>query len=196
MLGEQNRNQDEMFVAGSLRDLIPEDYILKKVDRVLDLSWLRAEVADLYCADNGRPSLDPESAVRLMLAGFFHGIVHDRALMREARMHLGMRWFCGFALHEALPDHSSLTRVRQRWGAERFRRIFERTVAQCIAAGLVDGQTVHIDATLIRADVSWESISVQHAEQVWDVNQDSAQEAPSKPPKPKKLVNYTSKSDD
>lgn len=186
MLGERNHNQDEMFVAGRLCDLIPEDYILKKVDRVLDLSWLYDEVADLYCPDNGRPSIDPQAAVRLMLAGFFHGIVHDRALMREARMHLGMRWFAGFALHEALPDHSSLTRLRQRWGAERFRRIFERTVAQCIAAGLVDGQTVHIDATLIRADVSWESISVQHAEQVWDVNQDSAQETPSKPPKPKK----------
>jgi len=186
MLGEQNRTQDEMFVSGTLHELIPEDYILKKVDRVLDLSWLRAEVADLYCATNGRPSIDPEAAVRLMLAGFFHGLVHDRALMREARMHLGMRWFAGFALHESLPDHSSLTRLRQRWGAERFRRIFERTVGLCIQAGLVDGQTVHIDATLIRADVSWESISLQHAEQVWEANQDASGEMPPKPVKPPK----------
>lgn len=186
MLGERSRNQDEMFVSGSLSALIPEDYILKKVDRVLDLSWLYAEVADLYCADNGRPSIDPQAAVRLMLAGFFHGIVHDRALMREARMHLGMRWFAGFALHESLPDHSSLTRLRQRWGAERFQRIFQRTVVQCIAAGLVDGQTVHIDATLIRADVSWESISLQHSEQVWDANQDTAPEPRPKASKPKK----------
>lgn len=108
----------ELFVACSLRDLIPEDYILKRVDRVLDLSWLREEVGDLYCADNGRPSIDPEAAVRLMLAGFFHGIVHDRKLMREARMHVGMRWFAGFALHEELPDHSSLTRLRHRWMVE------------------------------------------------------------------------------
>jgi transposase len=67
-------------------------------------------VADLCCADNGRPSIDPEVAVRLMLAGFLLGIVHDRRLMREAQVNLAIRWF-GYALHEALPDHSSLTRM-------------------------------------------------------------------------------------
>lgn len=170
MLGERESMDPELFVACSLRDLIPEDYILNKVDRVLDLSWLREEVGELYCADNGRPSIDPEAAVRLMPAGFFHGIVHDRKLLREARMHIGIRWFAGFALHESLPDHSSLTRVRQRWGPERFRRIFERTVAQCMAAGLVGGETVHIDATLIRADVSWESLTTEHADKVLEGN--------------------------
>ena len=170
MLGERESLDQELFVACSLRDLIPEDYILKKVDRVLDLSWLRVEVGELYCADNGRPSIDPEAAVRLMLAGFFHGIVHDRKLMREARMHMGIRWFAGVALHEPLPDHSSLTRVRQRWGADRFRRVFERTVAQCAAAGLIGGETVHIDATLIRADVSWESLTTEHADKVIEGN--------------------------
>jgi transposase len=170
MLGNRERMDEELFVACSLRELVPDDYVLKKVDRVLDLSWLRREVADLYCADNGRPSLDPEAALRLMLAGFFHGIVHDRKLMREAGMHLGMRWFAGFALHEPLPDHSSLTRLRQRWGAERFKRIFERTVEQCIKADLVGGETVHVDATLIRADVSWESLVAEHADKVIEEN--------------------------
>lgn len=173
MLGEREPMDQEMFVACSLRDLIPEDYILRKVDRVLDLSWLRAEVGDLYCAANGRPSIDPEAAVRLMLAGFFHGIVADRKLMREAGMHLGMRWFAGFALHEALPDHSSLTRLRQRWGPERFRRVFERTVAQCAAAGLVGGETIHVDATLIRADVSWKSLVAEHTEKVIQDNSEA-----------------------
>jgi hypothetical protein len=94
---------------------------------VLDLSWLRGEVADLYSADKGRPGIDPEAALRLMLAGFLVGIVHDRRLMREAQVNLAIRWFTGYALHEVLPDHSSLTRIRQRWGVERFRQIFERT---------------------------------------------------------------------
>jgi IS5 family transposase len=170
MLGEQERMGEELFVACSLRDLIPEDYILKKVNRVLDLRWLRAEVADCYCADNGRPGIDPEAAVRLMLAGFFHGIVHDRKLLREAGMHLGIRWFAGYSLHEALPDHSSLTRLRQRWGAERFRKIFERTIAQCAAAGLIGGQTLHVDSTLIRADVSFESLVAEHTRQVEAAN--------------------------
>ena len=78
---------------------------------MLDLTWLRDEVAELYCPDNGRPGIDPEVAVRLMLAGLLLGIVHDRRLMREAQVNLAIRWFAGYALHEALPDHSSLTRV-------------------------------------------------------------------------------------
>ena len=128
MLGRKERGQLELFITGSLRDLVPDDHVLVRIDRLLDLSWLRAEVAGLYCADNGRPGIDPEVAVRLMLAGFLLGIVHDRRLMRgEARpatgsrggpnqVNLAIRWFIGYALHEALPDHSSLTRIRQRWG--------------------------------------------------------------------------------
>jgi transposase len=98
-------------MAGSLRDLIPDDHILARVDRLLDLIWLRAEVRSCYAADGaGRPGIDPEVAVRLMLAGFLLGIVHDRRLMREAQVNMAIRWFAGFGLHEVLPDHSSLTR--------------------------------------------------------------------------------------
>lgn len=134
MLGRKDRSQLELFITGSLRELVPDDHVLARVDRVLDLSWLHEEVADLYCIDNGRPGIDPEAAVRLMLAGFLLGIVHDRRLMREAQVNLAIRWFTGYALHETLPDHSTLTRIRQRWGAQRFRRIFERSVQACVAA--------------------------------------------------------------
>ena len=177
MVGDQARWREDIFVACPLRDLVPDDHILRRVDRVLDLGWLRAEVADCYCLENGRPSIDPEAAVRLMLAGFFAGIVHDRKLLREAQVNLAIRWFAGYRLHERLPDHSSLTRIRQRWGAERFRRIFQRTVAACVEAGLVDGETVHVDATLIRADVSWESVAEVHAERVLVENEPPADEA-------------------
>jgi transposase len=170
MVGNQDRWREDIFVACPLRDLVPDDHVLKRVDRVLDLTWLREEVADCYCSDNGRPSIDPEAALRLMLAGFFAGIVHDRKLMREAQVNPAMRWFAGYRLHEQLPDHSSLTRIRQRWGEERFKRIFQRTVTACREAGLVDGETVHVDATLIRADVSWESLVEDHAEQVLTEN--------------------------
>lgn len=192
MVGNQDRWREDIFVACPLRDLVPDDHILKQVDRVLDLTWLREEVADCYCSDNGRPSIDPEAALRLMLAGFFAGIVHDRKLMREAQVNLAMRWFAGYRLHEQLPDHSSLTRIRQRWGEERFKRIFQRTIAACRKAGLVAGETVHVDATLIRADVSWESMVADHVEQVLTENQvedGSGQEAPAlsrKPGRPRK----------
>lgn len=177
MLGRKDRDQLELFMTGSLRQLVPDDHILARVDLVLELGWLREEVADRYCADNGRPGIDPEVAVRLMLAGFLLGIVHDRRLMREAQVNLAIRWFTGYGLHEALPDHSSLTRIRQRWGAERFRRIFERTVQACVAAKIAKGEVVHVDASLIRADVSWESLAVRHVDAIAEANGDADADA-------------------
>src|SRR5918995_7542252 len=123
MLGFKDRDQPELFVTGSLRQLLPDDHVLVRVDQVLDLSWLRDTVADLYCPDNGRPGMDPEVAVRLMLAGLLLGIVHDRRLLREAQVNLAIRWLVGCGPHQALPEHSSLTRMRQRWGPERFKAI-------------------------------------------------------------------------
>ena len=172
MLGRKERDQLEFFVCGSLRDLVPDDHILARVDRVLDLGWLREEVAELYAPGVGRPGIDPEAAVRLMLAGFLLGIVHDRRLMREAQVNLAIRWFAGYGLNDHLPDHSSLTRIRQRWGPERFRDIFERTVRDCIAARIAKGEVVHIDASLIRADVAWESLAERHVEALADANGD------------------------
>jgi transposase len=167
MLGKRDRRQPELFVAGSLRELLPDDHVLVLVERVLDLSWLRAEVTELYDAENGRPSIDPEAALRLMLAGFLLGIVHDRRLLREAQVNLAIRWFAGYGLHERLPDHSSLTRIRQRWGPDRFRQIFQRTVTACLEAKLAVGDVVHVDATLIRADVSWDSLVEKHLDEVF-----------------------------
>jgi len=191
MLGTQKRWQEDLFVTGPLSSLIPDDHILKQVDKVLDLSWLRKEVADLYCSNNGRPSVDPESALRLMLAGFFQGVVHDRKLMREAQVNLAIRWFAGYRLDDKLPDHSSLTKIRQRWGTERFKKIFLKTVQSCIDANLVSGETIHVDATLIRADVSWESVTTKHAETVikentLDDDKPKGRGRPKKQPKPKK----------
>src|SRR5476649_2724563 len=170
MLVSRGAEQLEFF-AGSLRDLIPDEHVLTRVAGVLDLSWLHAEVAELYCAYNGRPGIDPEAAVRLMLAGFLLGIVHDRKLMREAHVNLAIRWFAGFGLAERLPDHSSMTRIRQRWGETRFRRIFQRTVAACVAAKIAKGEVVHIDATLIRADVSWEALASRWVAKVGEANE-------------------------
>ena len=166
-----------MFVAPQ-----PEDHVLARVDRVLDLDWLREEVADCYCADNGRPGIDPEVAVRLMLAGLLLGVVHDRRLLREAQVNIAIRWFIGYGLHERLPDHSSLTRIRQRWGEERFREIFKRTVTACLEAKIATGEVVHIDASLIRANVSWNSLAERHVGQVVTENgSDRATEAKKEP---------------
>lgn len=187
MLGRKERDQLELFITGSLRQLIPDDHVLARVDQVLDLGWLREEIAEVYCTDNGRPGIDPEVAVRLMLAGLLLGIVHDRKLMREAAVNIAIRWFVGYGLHEVLPDHSSLTRIRQRWGAERFRAIFERTVHACVAAKIATGEIVHIDASLIRAHVSWDAVAVRHLEAVAAANTDEAERNERRPGKVKKI---------
>ena len=166
MLGRRNRAQMELFVTGSLERLIPEDHILARVNRVLDLNCLREEVSDCYCADNGRPGIDPEVAVRLMLAGLLLGFAHDRRLMREAQVNLAIRWFIGYGLEDELPDHSSLTRIRQRWGEARFREIFRRTVRACLDAKVAKAEVVHVDASLIRANASWESLVERHVDEV------------------------------
>lgn len=138
------------------------------------------------------PSEHPAGGRVAVDAGrFFQNITHDRALLREAQVNLAIRWFAGYQLDDRLPHHSSLTRIRQRWGAARFRRIFTRTVQQCIAAGLVNGETVHVDATLIRADVSWESLSTDYATRVLAANDAADDDRDSPPPKPGKKRSTT-----
>jgi len=165
-LGRKERDHLALFITGALRRLISDDHVLARVERVLDLSWLRVAVADCYCLENGRPGVDPEVAVRSMLAGLLLGIVDDRRLMREAHVNLAIRRFIGYRLDERLPHHSSLARIRQRWGEERFRRIFERTVAECLEAKIATAEVVHTDASLIRANVSWESLVARHVTEV------------------------------
>lgn len=117
-------------------------------------------------ARSGRPGIDSEAAVRLMLAGLLLGVARDRRLMREAAVDIAIRLFAGYGPTEALPDHPSLTRIRQLRGAERFRRIIARTVGACVAAGVAKGEAVHVDSTPVRADVSREAVARRHADAV------------------------------
>ncbi|MET4608371.1 transposase [Bradyrhizobium sp. JR4.1] len=128
---------------------------------MLDLFWLREEVSDCYCANDGRPGIDPEGAVRLKLAGLLTGIVHDRKLIREAQVNIAISWFAGCGLHEHLPHHSSLAHPPA-LGEERFCRIFKRAVEACLNANIATAEVVHIDASLIRANVSWDRLTEQH----------------------------------
>jgi transposase len=162
--------QESLFIPGKLSDFIPEDHILVRANKAVDLSWVDDLVSDTYNHGQGRPCIEPERALRLMLCGFLHGITEDRKLMREAQVNIAYRWFCGYELDESLPDHSSFTIIRQRWGAERFRKIFERLVKQCVSAGIVGGEALHFDGSLIRADVSWESLVATYVEKTLEEN--------------------------
>jgi len=121
----------------SLEELVPQDNFYRRLEATLDLSLVRDLVRDCY-AYLGRPSVDPVVFFRLQLVMFFEDIRSERRLMEEvAADRLGVRWYLGYDLDEPLPDHSSLTRIRERYGLRTFRRFFERIVEMCVEAGLV-----------------------------------------------------------
>lgn len=143
----------EMTLLPSLESLVPEDHCLRRLNGVLDLSFIHEAVRDRYCQDNGRPSIDPEVIIRLFLIQAIDGIAHVRELMRQVQVNLAYRWFIGYRLDEPLPDHSTLSRALDRLGDEVFNELFERSIGQCRSSGLIEGRVLHVDATTIRADI-------------------------------------------
>src|SRR5205809_1808634 len=144
MMGSKQRAFAPL-VHVSLEELVPQDHFYRHLERTLDLSFVREFVHETY-AGSGRPSIDPVIFFKLQLVMFFEGIRSERHLMRHAADRLSVRWFLGYDLGEPLPDHSSLTRIRTRYGVEVFRRFFEAIVDQCQRAGLVWGKELYVDA--------------------------------------------------
>ncbi len=153
MQTKRDHRQQEMTLLPPLETLIPEDHYLRRLDRVLNLWFVHEAVRDRYCQDNGRPSIDPEVIIRLFLLQAMDGIPHVRELMRQVQVNLAYRWFIGYQLDEPLPDHSTLSRALDRFGDQVFNELFERSIAQCKASGLIEGRVLHVDATTIRADL-------------------------------------------
>ena len=137
----------------SLEEFVPKDHYLRRLDRVLDLSFVHEVVRDRYCQDNGRPSVDPEVVIRLFLLQAVEGIASVRRLMQRVHVDLSYRWFIGYRIDEKLPDHSTLSKALDRFGDEVFNDLFERSVQQCQESGLIEGKVLHVDATTIRADL-------------------------------------------
>ena len=157
MMGIKERRFDPLPREISLEDLVPEGNFYRRLESTLDLSFVRELVRPLY-ADGGRPSVDPVVFFRLQLVMFFEGIRSERELMRVAVDRLSVRWYLGYDLHEPLPFHSSLTRARERFGVQVFRRFFEEIVQRCAEAGLVWGEELSFDSTKVRADADADSL--------------------------------------
>jgi transposase len=162
MLGPPKARALDRSVVASLETLVPADHFYRHLDATLDLSFVRDWVKDCY-ASGGRPSIDPVVFFRLQLVMFFEGIHWERQLMRLATDRLSIRWYLGFHLDEPLPDHSSLTRIRDRYGIEIFRRFFDEIVEQCERAGLVWGKELYFDATKVQANASIDSMAPRFA---------------------------------
>ena len=128
---------------------------MREIAAVLDLTWVRAELASYY-SPLGRPSIDPVLMIRMLIVGYVFAIRSERLLCREVQVNLAYRWFCGLSIEDKIPDHSAFSRARnERFrNSDMFRRVFERVVEACIAAGLVGGEGFAVDASLIVADAN------------------------------------------
>jgi transposase len=150
------------LVAVSLEALVPQDHFYRYLDRTFDLSFVRNLVRDTY-TPLGRPSIDPVVFFRLQLVMFFEGIRSERLLMRLVADKLSVRWYVGYDLNEPLPDHSSLTRIRTRYGLDMFQRFFEAIVEQCCQANLVWGKELYVDATQVNTNAAYTSLTPRFA---------------------------------
>jgi transposase len=155
MMGRLNHDQRQFFYSFCLEEAVPDDHLVRGIAAILDLSWVHSELAPFY-PKIGRPSIDPELMIRMLVLGYVFAIRSERSLCRDVQVNFAYRWFCGLSIEDKVPDHSAFSRARH----ERFResdmlrRVFERVVEACIAAGLVSGEGFAVDASLIVADAN------------------------------------------
>jgi transposase len=155
MMGRREQGQGQFFYDFHLDAVVPPDHLVRRIDAVLDLSWVHGELKPFY-SHTGRPSVDPELMIRMLIVGYVFAIRSERRLCEEAQVNLAYRWFCGLGIEDQIPNHSVFSRARhERFReADVFRLVFEKVVARCISAGLVGAESFSIDASLIRADVN------------------------------------------
>jgi transposase len=161
MMGSKQRHFAPLIDV-SLEELVPVDHFYRHLERTLDLSFVREFVQEKY-AGKGRPSIDPVVFFKLQLVMFFEGLRSERQLMQHAADRLSVRWYLGYDLGEPLPDHSSLTRIRERYGVEVFRRFFDAIVEQCQHEKLVWGKELYLDSTQVNANADLDSLTPRFA---------------------------------
>lgn len=171
--------------AVSVEELVPQDHFYRHLQKVLDLSFVYNLVRESYSVA-GRPSIDPVVFFKLQLVMFFEDIRSERLLLRQVADRLSVRWYVGYDLDDPLPDHSSLTKIRNRYGVQVFRRFFETIVEQCQQAGLVWGQELYIDSTKVQANASRTSLQPRffveaHLSNLFEDAQEASQEASQEP---------------
>src|SRR6476660_5188364 len=155
MTAHRQVEQAALFYEFSLEKHIPTDHLLRSVDRFVDLAEIRRDLAPFY-SSIGRPSIDPELMIRMLLIGYCFGIRSERRLCDEVHLNLAYRWFCRLGLDGDVPDHSTFSKNRHgRFrDSDLLRRLFEQVVRLCMQAGLVGKENLAVDASLIKADAN------------------------------------------
>ena len=158
MMGPEQRREPQLFYTDfNLDRRVPADHPLRRVAKEIDFSFVRAEVASLY-GERGNPSVDPAVLLKLNFLLFYENVPSERQLMEQMPLRLDWLWFCGYDLDSNLPNHSVPSKARRRWGPEVFASFFARVLAQCVEAGLVDGRTVHVDASVVAGNASRDTV--------------------------------------
>ena len=157
MMGRQDRDQGRLFYDFNLDDVIAKDHLLRRVNVFVTaaLDDLHKQLSPYY-SDIGRPSVDPELMIRMLIVGYCCGIRHERRLCEEVKLHLGYRWFCKLDLTDKVPHHStfSINRLERFRDSDILRHVFERVVAACMAEGLIKGEGFAVDASVMEANAS------------------------------------------
>src|SRR6201981_3811309 len=155
MMGERRVMQEALFYGFSLERRVPDNHLVRKIDCFVDLSEVRAHLGPYY-SDVGRPSIDPELMMRMLIVGYCLGIRSERRLCEEVELNLAYRWFCRLGLDGDVPDHSTFSKNRHGRFRESdlLRRLVETILRRCIDEGLVGGEGFAVDASLIQADAS------------------------------------------
>ena len=157
MMGDRQVMQEGLFYEFSIERHVPADHLLRVIDKFLDLESVRAQLKPFYAA-SGRPSIDPELMIRMLIAGYCYGIRSERRLCEEVNLNLAYRWFCKLSLTDAVLDHSTFSKNRHGRFRESdlFRKVFESVLMRCLAEGVVGGQAFAVDASVIKADANRE----------------------------------------
>ena len=195
MMGSNDKPQDELFYSFHLEDVVPEDHLLRQIDQLLDLSDLREHLAPYY-SHTGRPSVDPELMIRMLMIGYCLGIRSERQLCMEVKLNMAYRWFCRLSISDPVPDHSTFSKNRHgRFReSEAFRYVFEQVLKRCIEAKLIGGEGFAVDASVVKADASrqrhhkdddddWGGGSRAINEYLDALHEDGSSIAPPTPPK-------------
>ena len=161
MMGKPSQLEPKLFYHGiSLDSRMPKGHPLRKIEQLVDFNFVRSRVHDLY-GTRGNESVDPAVILKLMFLLFYENIKSERALMSQLPLRMDWLWFCGYDLDEKTPDHSVISKARRRWGLTVFSGFFENILTQCVDAGLVDGETIHVDSSMIDANASKDTLKCQ-----------------------------------
>ncbi|WP_424141325.1 IS1182 family transposase [Sporosalibacterium faouarense] len=165
MLTKNNEKQNSMELV-VIDDLVPQDHLLRKIDKHIDFTFIYDLVEDLYCLDNGRPSIDPVMLFKMMLIGYLFGIRSERRIVDEVKVNIAYKWFLGLSLTDKVPDYSTISQNRRRRfnGTDVFEKIFDRIVFQAIDMGLVKGKILYTDSTHLKANANKQKFEKKEVE--------------------------------